>query len=371
MLNFRKSYFTKEIEHIISCLELEIENGHKFFNKPQPVRLFGAGSFGIRVCKFLLENGFEVVGFLDNNPNKQGFKCFDNILTSLPDKSIINDTPIIIASTWSYFIRKQLKQLGCNQYYDASVYMNSTVSSHFSLVSPLTKYDKAELLELSRILFDKNSCKILKSVLNLRLPKNESEIIISPYSDYNHPLVKPKNGATIIDCGSYNGDTYLFFDKISSGTLKIHLFEPDKNNFIELKKNIKKGKSQAILNNSCVWDKNEELNFSSSKLVSDQSCHVSNKGDIKIGAISLDNYCNKHQIVPSYIKMDIEGAEFKALKGAKEILCNHQPCLAISVYHYYKDLWQLPMYLKKINPSYQFFLGHHRDHWSETVLYAI
>lgn len=73
----------------------------------------------------------------------------------------------------------------------------------------------------------------------------------------------------------------------------------------------------------------------------------------------------------TYIKMDIEGAELKALKGAEETLKRCKPKLAICVYHNTSDFWRVPQYIKSINSEYKIFLKHHSNIncWG-TVLYA-
>ena len=69
--------------------------------------------------------------------------------------------------------------------------------------------------------------------------------------------------------------------------------------------------------------------------------------------------------------MDIEGSELKALLGAKELLEKQKPKLAICIYHLYNDLWEIPLLIKNINPSYKLYMGHHSQNLFETVIYAI
>ena len=73
----------------------------------------------------------------------------------------------------------------------------------------------------------------------------------------------------------------------------------------------------------------------------------------------------------TFIKMDIEGAEVEALKGAENIIRNKKPKLAICLYHRTSDFWTIPEMLHKMNPNYKFGVMHHYKYncW-ETVLYA-
>lgn len=51
---------------------------------------------------------------------------------------------------------------------------------------------------------------------------------------------------------------------------------------------------------------------------------------------------------PTFIKMDLQGHEAYALFGAKKIIETFHPVLAISVYHYVHDLWELPLMMKRL-----------------------
>ena len=60
----------------------------------------------------------------------------------------------------------------------------------------------------------------------------------------------------------------------------------------------------------------------------------------------------------TFLKMDIEGAEYNALLGAEQTIRRHSPKLAICVYHGYDDLWRIPALIESFNPNYTFYLRH-------------
>ena len=74
----------------------------------------------------------------------------------------------------------------------------------------------------------------------------------------------------------------------------------------------------------------------------------------------------------NYIKLDIEGYEMAALKGACGSIAKFKPKLAICLYHKPEDLFTIPLWIKENFPhiDYKFFLDHHSIHSEETVLYA-
>ena len=72
------------------------------------------------------------------------------------------------------------------------------------------------------------------------------------------------------------------------------------------------------------------------------------------------------------IKMDIEGAEYDALLGARRLIHSFLPGLAISIYHRAEHLWQLPMLVRDIAPGkYSFYIRSHAMNTFETVLYCV
>lgn len=95
-------------------------------------------------------------------------------------------------------------------------------------------------------------------------------------------------------------------------------------------------------------------------------------GMTQIQAISIDDLCRKHNLgTVDFIKMDIEGSEMQAIRGASETIRKFRPKLAISVYHKWDDLIQIPEEIKKISQEYRIFLDHYTLHEGETVLFAI
>jgi hypothetical protein len=71
-----------------------------------------------------------------------------------------------------------------------------------------------------------------------------------------------------------------------------------------------------------------------------------------------------------FIKLDIEGSELSALRGADSTLRRFRPRLAIAAYHRPDDLVTIPEYLDSLGVGYRFRLGHFTIHREETVLFA-
>lgn len=85
--------------------------------------------------------------------------------------------------------------------------------------------------------------------------------------------------------------------------------------------------------------------------------------------MSLDDVLADQRV--TFLKMDIEGAEMEALRGAEHIIRAQAPKLAISVYHRRDDVWKIPMLLLSYQPAYRFYLRVYSFTGNDTVLYAI
>lgn len=120
-----------------------------------------------------------------------------------------------------------------------------------------------------------------------------------------------------------------------------------------------------------VWDEDTILHFNN---IGDQSSSIGTEGDggSSVKCVSIDEIVMDTQV--SFIKMDVEGAELRALSGAKHVITRDMPVLAISAYHKIDDLITLPQYIRSLaaaGHSYQLYLRHHGCVAAELVLYAI
>ena len=91
-------------------------------------------------------------------------------------------------------------------------------------------------------------------------------------------------------------------------------------------------------------------------------------GDAWVQAVAIDHVLPGFH--PTFINMDIEGAELDALQGAEKTIRTSRPDLAICVYHAPNHLWEIPLYLQSLGLGYRFYLRNYTSFTGETVLYA-
>ena len=174
-------------------------------------------------------------------------------------------------------------------------------------------------------------------------------------------------GEKFVDCGVLDGETSLnLLEKYGNKIKKIWMFEPDKKNIQKVKNNFKDQYVEYEIIEKGVWSSATTLRFQS---LGNGCSGIEENGEERIETICLDEVLNGCE--PTFIKMDIEGAEMEALKGAETIIRKYQPKLAISIYHKLEDIEEIPKLLLEYNRTYKFYIRHYSLMSSETILYAL
>ena len=101
----------------------------------------------------------------------------------------------------------------------------------------------------------------------------------------------------------------------------------------------------------------------------EMSNRVSSDGTCERSVVTLDELLpdSRH----AFIKMDIEGSEFAALRGAERILAEGKAIWAITLYHKLGDLWTIPLYIKSNLPKSKIYLRRYAEAFWETRLYVL
>lgn len=183
-------------------------------------------------------------------------------------------------------------------------------------------------------------------------------------------------GDHVIDAGGCWGDTALYFAHKSGSSGKVYSFEFLEDNLRIFHKNLSLNESLAkniqVIQNP-VWSKSGEDVAIAANGPGTHISHdgASDKNLLKFKTVSIDDLVASGSIEKAdFIKMDIEGAELSALKGAEQTIRRFKPKLAITVYHSLKDFWEIPEWLDSLGLGYKFYLRHFTIHSEETVQFA-
>jgi len=248
------------VKQFIDSLSGEIISPDQILSSLSKVIIFGAGSNGKYVKKYLKMNEIEVLYFCDNDPRKWG-TFIDSIEVIEPERLLnYKDIPVIIASMWAKDIALQLRKMEVTNYFDLSFCFGfKRWERHFNL--ELIKRDIEKVENIYDLLGDNLSRKTLLSIIKYRLTIDPAFLEISSYRKYSNPLIKPKTGEVIIDGGAWVGDTAINFAKSLKKKCTIFSFEPATENYNLLLKNIKKeGLTDVVIPvKAGLWNKNCHL----------------------------------------------------------------------------------------------------------------
>ena len=201
------------------------------------------------------------------------------------------------------------------------------------------------------------------------------------FSSENDISIRPEPGDICIDGGGYIADTAIWMADICKAD-KVYEFEFIEENIRCSEANIKRRRCEnkieivkAGLSNHCgeMQYLDKDCSTWGAELIRDPAAYISKYGSDKLNicaTTTIDAFCNKFDVAPDFIKMDIEGAEVIALEGASYVLKHHRPKLALSAYHKKTDLLDIPIKIKEANPEYDIYL-YCRNIFSELDFFAI
>lgn len=204
-------------------------------------------------------------------------------------------------------------------------------------------------------LFDEESKRIFAGCVNFMFG-GELETLKSITTDKDeifNSVFAMNSNESYLDLGAYRGDTVEEFLNYCGGEYEsITALEPDRRTFKKLSDYLE-GVPNSVGIQKAIYSESKTVNFSSK---AGRQSTISNKGE-EIETTTIDEICKDKRV--TYIKMDVEGAENDALDGAKTTLKVQKPKLNIALYHRSPDIFEIPLKISEINPSYKFHIRRH------------
>lgn len=161
----------------------------------------------------------------------------------------------------------------------------------------------------------------------------------------------PRPEESFLDLGAYNGDTALEFADRHPDYKNIIAVEPDKKTFKKLVRNTEDLSDINCLN-LCISDFTGQGTFC---MKSGRNSAVGESGDLTDFS-TIDDIVKTDGV--SFIKMDVEGQEAAALRGAKNTIRSFKPKMLVSAYHRTEDFLTLPKEVENIRGDYKIYMRH-------------
>lgn len=381
MSNLRKEYLKNQLEWIDGTWKYKKELLDKV-RQYEEIIIFGAGIGGGQTYELLQRYGYEkkVKAFSDNNKNKIGKNYLGKMVISPTEIKEGSNMLVLVSSTAFDLIVKQLVETGIdknNIYYFQPAGVSLDQESDLMFIRK--NLDKFE--DVYGQLADDKSKKIYRCLLNYRISKDKKYLdemrdsIDKEEEQYFDKVLMASYSFSegFVDAGAYIGDTienfYTYFPQYKG---KYYCMEAGAEVYRQLCNTIKKMDGKDIYPYQCAaWEKKGTLKFTNTVFGDGGSRVSSQEGEGEL--VYCDSIDNLFAAKPvDFIKMDIEGAEKKALLGAKNIINENKPLLAICIYHRQEDFFDIPFTIREIiKDEYSFYIRQYRCGQSETVLYAM
>lgn len=239
-----------------------------------------------------------------------------------------------------------------------------------------TDADWDTILQFTNALADAESRYVYLAVCRSSLESDPGYIPIVDYQQYFHPRIFVEPGDIICEGGCFantrNGkivnSSTLNFREALQGSGAIVAFEPVEGTARELSSAFASYENIRI-EHKALWSRTGSLLLQGDGALASTTMPESGEGNCP--CVSIDDYFSPPSL-PSVIKLDVEGAEPDVLTGARRTLQQACPKLMVAIYHHFygTDWVTIPRMLLESGLPYEYFCGHHRPWFSETILYA-
>lgn len=365
----KKDDFREWFENLYNRRENYIEYIRGLADQREYTVFYGCGL----MYKSLLDTWRKYVGrkldfCCDRDPNKWE-KSFGGVTCISPDElfRIKDKCTVFITTGCLVEVYNYLKSKGIDAVYE--IYCYSLIISEE--LSNMQSADMEKVCQVYQMLEDDRSRSLLTAMIKRVFDIRNNPFVMADFFEKNQyfpaDIIKLSEHESFVDAGAYTGDTLeQFLNAVNGKFDDYYAFELDDEIFKGLQSNVAElGNDENIrMFNEGLWSEKSIINYSSGDMYSSIG-----KGDKEGSVAKLDDVI--HDAKVTFIKMDIEGAELNALRGAENIIRSQKPVLAICIYHRLHDIWEIPLYIKSLYPGYKVYFRHHSEYEYETICYAI
>lgn len=317
----------------------------------KPVILYGTGNGADKIYARLIKNGIKISGVFASDGFKKGKEFAGFYVTSYEELKKEFPNPVILVCFGSHLdgVISRIHALEEeNELYlpDVPVCGDNIFDLEFA------RSHKSELETVYALLADDFSKKVFENTVYYKLTgKSKYLTEIETERSEVFSLLNLKD-EYFLDLGAFNGDTVEEFINYCPDYKGITAVEPDSRNFRKLNENTK-GVNNVICVNAAVGEANAVTQIARNKGRGNSSVGKT----VEIESLTVDSLWEKG--APTFIKMDVEGAELSAIRGGVKAI-EKKPKMHIAAYHRSEDLFTLPLEVLKINPNYKIYMRKHK-----------
>jgi FkbM family methyltransferase len=349
----------------------------------KPLVLYGAGNLGRLARDFLKAVGFDFTAVIDRNARQMTNDPEWSGLRLLRPDEVPNSTKdgvrVAVGVVTSPYVplERSLFDLGFRHivpFYDlAENFRHLHPLSNGWFAPPLTARDRDNTATVLARWDDDVSRAHHLQFLAWRRLREEWTFKLAPIPNCSRFFIPEVTGALhtneiLLDCGAHHGSVINAFVRQTAGAFRqIIAIEPDPANRARLEKEL-----QSLLPSD---PRVSVLDFALSQYEGEAAFHdglgyasqLSETGRMRVSLRPIDGL----GLAPTFVKLHLEGAEFAALKGARQTLLSNRPIIVATVYHNTDGIWQTPLWLMETLPDYCFLFRAHSWCGTGAVVYGI
>ena len=325
-------------------------------NEKRPIVVYGMGNGADKLIERFSKYGIEIADFFASAGFVRGHFFHGKRVKSLEEIKAEHSEFVIVlsfASNREEVINMLAEIDGKHQMYVPDM----PIASCEYFDKELYNLCYEDIKKAYESLSDEESKAVFSSVVNYRI-SGKMKFLLETYSEKyeKYDILNRKKIETVIDGGAYNGDTAKEAVLNFKGVKRIYALEPDARNFKKLSKYAgEETKCEIIPINSALYSEDGLSSFSGSgnrnSTISGTASHEFSKSEVSL--VKIDSLTSGRV---DYIKLDVEGAEYEALLGARETIAKHHPSMSVSLYHKSRDIFSLINYLREEYPEYKLYL---------------
>jgi FkbM family methyltransferase len=190
------------------------------------------------------------------------------------------------------------------------------------------------------------------------------------YFERGDVRIQPEFADHVVDAGAFTGEVSIVFSKSVGPNGRIYAFDPVENHIEVCKLNFSRpGYENIVLFPFAVGERSIEApTVRTSEYNPGYRPSASN---VPIATRRIDDLVIDREITRiDFLKMDVEGSEMAALRGAEASIRRFRPKLALSIYHKPNDFFDIIDFVHGLGLGYALFVDQHTIYEEETILYA-
>jgi FkbM family methyltransferase len=368
------------LEHAARSIVAERSPAHLMTMLDQGCWIYGGGGYGKDVAAALRTNGIKLHGIIDQKDPAPGTHSVRQLATKNVSQDEVTGATLIIAIinfsvdfspilAWAHDIGFKHIIIPA----ELTDVFGDSLSRYWMTHRHNVIDHLPQLRQFLDLLEDDTSRQIVEGIALYRLTGDVSYHPANELKLQYFPADLPFDDVPqcVIDGGAFPGDMMSSANEVGVNISAWYAFEPDPANFLQLAQAAQNYPETLCALYPCgLGGQLSQVKFSSGQAFASSALKADESADsVTVQIVSVDE--TLHHVQPTFVKLDIEGAEHSALEGMKQTLRRSRPRLALAIYHKPNDLWELPLYVHELLPDSKLYVRQHGFSGFDTVLYAL